>query len=404
MSRGAHVGGISLPRMSRPAPRSRATSSRPSAPPSADGFKTVRAAVDAKSFAPVYYLHGDDDYLKEQSLQELLDAALDPSTRDFNCEVRDGAALDAEAVGSLLGTPPMLAERRAVVVRDVHTLKKAARQQLDRYLRTPASDTLVVLITPAGQAVDAALAHDALPCAFEPLAPDRVRRWIAHHSTTMLGVSVTDDAAALLQQSVGNDLQQLASELDKCASYARGAQGTRGSTGAGMAIPDPAAPIPVVDDAAVSAVVGVRRGETPVDLLDAIALRESAKALALVPFVLSQPKMGAVPLVMMLSTQTLALRWGRAKRDGGWGAGQLEREYFTYLKQTGGGMVGRPWGEAKTVWTRAVDKWTAAELRQALRLIRDADIALKDTKISNEEQIMLTLVLALAKPARGRAA
>jgi DNA polymerase-3 subunit delta len=141
-----------------------------------------------------------------------------------------------------------------------------------------------------------------------------------------------------------------------------------------------------------------------VDLLDAIAMRETSAAVALVPFVLSQPKVSAVTLVMMLGTQTLALRWGRAKRDGGWSAGQLEREYFTYLKQTGGGMVGRPWGEAKTVWAKAVDKWTASELRQALRLILDADVALKDTKISNEEQIMLTLVLALAKPARGRAA
>lgn len=364
----------------------------------------MRAAVDAKSFAPVYYFHGDDDYLKEQALQEMLDVALDANTRDFNYEMRDGGQLDAETLGSLLGTPPMLAERRAVVVREVHALKKDARQQLDRYLQSPARDTLVVLVTPAGQGVDAGLVHASLACAFAPLTPERVRRWIAHHSSTMLGVSVTDEAAALLQQSVGNDLPQLASELDKCASYVRGAQDTNGRTGAGMAIPDLTATIPVVDDAAVSAVVGVRRGETPVDLLNAIAMRDSSLAVSLVPFVLSQPKVSAVTLVMMLGTQTLALQWGRAKRDGGCSAGQLDREYFTYLKQTGGGLVGRPWGEAKTVWVKAVERWTAAELRQALRLILDADVALKDTRISNEEQIMMTLVLALAKPARGRAA
>ncbi len=390
--------------MSRPASRPRPASSRAAAPPSADGFKTVRAAVDAKAFAPVYYFHGDDDYLKDQSLQDLLDAALDASTRDFNCETRDGASLDAETLGSLLGTPPMLAARRAVVVRDVHGLKKAARTELDKYLRSPASDTLLVLVAPAGQAADAGLASAGLPCAFEPLAPERVRRWIAHHATTVLGVSVTDEASALLQQSVGNDLQQLASELDKCASFARGAQGAPPTTATGMAIPDPDAPIAVIDDAAVSAVVGVRRGETSVDLLDAIAMRDTNTALSLVPFVLSQPKAGAVPLVMTLGTQTLALAWGRAKRDGGWSAAQLEREYFTYLKQTGGGMVGRPWGEAKAVWTRAVERWTATELRRALRLILDADVALKDTKISNEEQLLLSLVLALAKPAKGRAA
>ena len=107
----------------RPSPRSRSASSssaRSAAPPSADGFKTLRAAVESKSFAPVYYLHGDDDFLKAASLQALLDVAIDPATRDFNCETRDGAELDAETLGSLLATPPMLAERRAVVVRDVH--------------------------------------------------------------------------------------------------------------------------------------------------------------------------------------------------------------------------------------------------------------------------------------------
>jgi len=383
---------------SRPPSRARsATTARVAAPPSADGYKTLRAAIDARRFAPVYYLHGDDDFLKDASLQSLLDAAIDASTRDFNCEIRYGAELDAETLGSLLGTPPMLAERRAVVVRDVHLLKKAVRAELDRYLERPASDTLAVFVTPAGQAADAKLATHATACVFEPLTPERVRKWIVHHATTTLAVTVTTEAAALLQQSVGNDLQQLASELDKCASFARGA--------AGLAPGDVTldAPVVIIDDAAVSAVVGVKRGETVVDLLDAIAMRNSSRALSLTPFVLSQPKVTAVAVVMMLGTQMLAISWGRAKRDAGWSTGQLAREYMNYLKQVGG-MVGRPWGEATSAWTRAVEQWSADELRHAVRLLLDADIALKDTKVSNEEQIMLTLVLALARQARGRAA
>lgn len=93
----------------------------------ANPLRVVQAAVQARQFAPVYYLHGDDDFLKEDAVRTLLDAAIDASTRDFNCEVRRAAELDAETLGSLLGTPPMLAERRAVVLRDVTALKKAAR-------------------------------------------------------------------------------------------------------------------------------------------------------------------------------------------------------------------------------------------------------------------------------------
>ena len=233
-----------------------------------------------------------------------------------------------------------------------------------------------------------------------------MRKWIAHHATTVLGVTVTSEAAILLQQSVGNDLQQLSSELDKCASYARGASAGLGAgagvtDSAGTAILD--APVAIIDDHAVSAVVGVRRGETVTDLLDAIAMRDVPRCISLVPFVLAQPKVNAVAIVMMLGTQTLALAWGRAKRDAGWSTGQLAREYMGYLR-IAGGMVGRPWGEATSAWTRAVEKWRADELQRALRLLLDADVALKDTRVSNEEQIMMTLVLALAPSARGRAA
>ena len=387
--------------MSRPAARSRAGTARVAAPPSVDGFKAVRAAVEARRFDAVYYFHGDEEYLKEQSLRELLDAALDPSTRDFNCELREASALDAETVGSLLATPPMLAERRVVVIRDVTALKKAPRTELERYLARPASDTVLVLVSPAGTAVDGPLAQQALPCEFAPLPPERVRRWIAHHATSVLGVSVTDEAAVLLQRSVGSELQLLASELDKCASYARGASAAPTTTRDGHVVPDASAPIPVIDDAAVSAVVGVRRGETLMDLIDAVLQRDTPQAVHVLPFVLSQPKMTAVYIVMMLSTQLLALSWARARRDGGVSSGQLDREFINgYLKPVGGSMVGRPWGEAVGVWTRAVEQWTAAELRRGLRLLLEADIALKDTRISSEEQIMQTLVLALGKPAR----
>ncbi len=392
----------------RPASRSR-SAPRAAAPPSADGYKTLRAASESREFAPVYYLHGDDDYLKDQSLNALLDAAVDASTRDFNCETRAGADLDAQTLGSLLATPPMLAERRAVVVRDVHLLKKPVRAELEKYLARPASDTMLVLVAPAGENADAVLARLSTACVFAALTPERVRKWIAHHATAVLGVTVTTEAAALLQQSAGDELQMLASELDKCASYARGAIRERSGAATTASItPDDAialdGPIAIIDDAVVSAVVGVRRGETVTDLLDAIAMRDVERSASLVRLVLSQPKTGAVPIVMMLGTQLLALAWGRAKRDGGWSTSQLSGQYMNgFLKQSSG-MAGRPWGEAVTAWTRAVDRWSADELRRAIRLVYEADMALKDTRVSNEEQILMTLVLAMAPQKRGRAA
>ena len=99
--------------------------------------RALRKSLQRGEFERVYYFHGDDDFLKEQSVRELIAAAVDPSTRDFNLDIRAGAELDAETLGSLVGTPPMMADRRIVVVRDVAALRKDARAGLDRYLERP---------------------------------------------------------------------------------------------------------------------------------------------------------------------------------------------------------------------------------------------------------------------------
>ena len=58
------------------------------------GEKAIHAALKTRVFDPVYYLFGEDDFLKEQKTRELVDAAVDPSTRDFNLEIRRASELD----------------------------------------------------------------------------------------------------------------------------------------------------------------------------------------------------------------------------------------------------------------------------------------------------------------------
>ncbi|MBC8086652.1 MAG: DNA polymerase III subunit delta [Phycisphaerae bacterium] len=361
---------------------------RPSPSRESSPQRVVLAAQQSRVFAPAYYLFGDDDYLKDAAIRDLLDAALDPASRDFNCDIRRAGELDAEGVNDVLGTPPMLAERRAVVIRDVAALKKAARAQLDKYLTRPASDTLLILTTPAGGKTDAALSKLTEALNFEPLSPERVRKWITHHATTVLHIDVAADAVQLLQQTVGNDLQMLAGELDKCASYMLGR--------------DPNATS--IDADGVSAVVGVRRGETVTDLLDAVARHDAPTAVKLLAHVLGQPKVTAVQVVMMLTTQAFALSYGRARREAGVSTNRLPAEFFSFLKETGG-YPGRPWGEAASAWTKEVDGWSTASCERALDLLLSADIALKDTTVSDAEQTMMSLTLALcALRSRGRKA
>jgi len=99
-----------------------------------------------RSFERVYYFKGDDDFLKESTSRELMDAVLDPATRDFNLEVLRGDEATAEGLDTAVSTPPMFAERRMVVVREVSDLRKDVRAALDRYLKQPAPDVVLLLV------------------------------------------------------------------------------------------------------------------------------------------------------------------------------------------------------------------------------------------------------------------
>jgi DNA polymerase-3 subunit delta len=342
----------------------------------------LRKAVASGVFAPVYYLYGEDEFRKEEAVGDVLAAAVPGESRDFNVETRRGGDVSAEVLEAVLGTPPLMSPRRAVALRDVGSLKKDASRVLARYLEQPAPDTVLLLVATADSKRDSVLSDASVSVEFPALTGERVRKWIAHRAG-LLGATIPPGACALLHEAVGNDLPSLVSEIDKLVSYVRGQRPTADAEGA-LAI----------DEEAVGAVVGVRKGETMSDLLDRVALRDAPRAVALVDHVLAQPKTTAVSLVMALTTQTLALGWGRARLDRGLRPGRLEQEYRSLLAETKAFPM-RPWGEAAANWAKATERWTVPTVDRALRALEAADAALKESRVSSDEHVIVSLVLSM---------
>jgi DNA polymerase-3 subunit delta len=335
--------------------------------------RSLRTAFDAGSFDPVIVLLGEEDFIKEEILRQLLATAVDPAMRDFNVDIRRGSELDVAGLRGLLDQLPMMADRRVLVIRDAQALKKAPAATLESYLAKPSRDMVLVLVLDAGDELPKQWPSHLTTCDCKLLTEDGVMKWIVHHLQEKLHGRITPDAAALLVSHVGNDLAFLAGELDKLLSYTNGEE---------------------ITAAAVQNVVGVRHGETMADLLDCVAARDAAGALTMLPRVMAQPKTTGVSIVIALTAQTFALAWGAAARAGGMSPGTLSRAYFDMLRE-GGAFVGRPWGEAIQEWMKALPQWDAARCDRALELLLMTDMALKDTRASSEEQLVEGLVLAM---------
>lgn len=342
--------------------------------------KALFHAIEKRAFEPAYHFVGDDDFRKHEALSLLTTAAVDPATRDFNLEVRRGGEISGESLGSLLGTPPMLADRRVVVVRDAGALKKDAKLAAEEYLQRPAPDVVFVLVQPAGEKPDPKFAR-ATTVVFDPITGPQLTRWITMRAEHF-GTSITAGAAELLQSSVGNDLPQLNIEVEKLATYVSGAE---------------------IDEAAVGAIVGVRREESLGALLDAVGNRDAAAALRILPGLLEQPKSSGVFIVMVLGMQILGTGFARSRLAKRVPPQRLGGEIMTMIKESGS-YPGRSWTEAAHAWSSAAPKWPVEDLYAASAALHAADRALKETGRTSEEGILQTAILAMCQTKGKRAA
>jgi DNA polymerase-3 subunit delta len=343
-------------------------------------FDAFRRAIKKGEILPAYYLHGDVDLLKDDGLRDLLAAALDPSTRDFNLDRRRAAEMTVEDFLTLAQTPPMMAPRRAVVLTEIEDLQQRReramklRSAIVDYLANPAAELLLVLVQSSGEKVDADLAKRTASVAFAPLTPDKLEKWIGHRAK-LEGIELEPEAARHLHESVGDDLPQLAAEIAKL----RGA------------VP-PGHPVTAAD---VADLVGIQRGETIHSLVDAVTSRDVARATGMVRHLLEGPGMSGVRLIMSLGTALCGVAFARALLDSGksssGAASELEATMFK----------GRPWGlrgygEEARRWSRDAALWTMPELERAIAELLRADKRLKSTSLGGEAEIVLDGVLAMA--------
>ena len=351
---------------------------------SSHDFDVLYRALKKGALDPVYYLHGDEDLLKNEAVRDLVEAGVDTATRDFNLDRRRAPELAAEDFHALVHTPPMMAARRGVIVSEVeYLLQKKPKAQALRaavlaYAARPFPETLLVLVQSAGEKADPALVRATRALAMEPLAPARVAGWIRREAENA-GVSLDDEAVAHLQATIGNNLPVLLSELAKLGA----AVGTRTAT---------------VGD--VADLVGVRHGETLHDFVDAVTRRRSVPAAEMVPRLLDAPGSSAVRLVAALSTALVGTALARALLDEGQRSGAVETKVFGVIRENR--LFGlRNWSAEAAQWTRDADLWTGAELEAALEELLRADRRLKHTTVAGGAEIIQEALFAMASQAAG---
>ncbi|MGH7703334.1 MAG: DNA polymerase III subunit delta [Gemmatimonadales bacterium] len=335
-------------------------------------LETLLRALRQGKLAPVYYLYGPEETLKDEAVAGIVDGAIDPVLRDFNLEQRSAGQLDAEALDSLLNTLPMLSGRRVVVLRDLEALKKKAklRAVLVAYLEKPAVENVVVLLQSAAEPEsDNEVAARSFSVEVGPLPPERVVKWLLHHAERA-GITLEPGAAEHLAAATGHDLATLRLELEKLGGLAE------------------KRPVSIQQ---VGDLVGVRHGETLHDWRDAVLGDQTVRALRLLPTVLEQSGVSGVKLATALGSGLVGLGLARAHYDRGVRGRALEGALLAALQRAR--PFGLPeWKGEVAKWGRWVEAWPVGRVAAGLRAALAADQTLKSTRISDERGVLTDLI------------
>lgn len=238
--------------------------------------------------SPLYYFHGDEPYLIDRGVKRLLSRLVAPEFRDFNLTVFYGKECKGDEIVTAAQTMPMFADRRVVLVKRGSELSAAALDTLSGYVADPSPSTCLVF---EGEKIDqrkkffVEMKRQGHLVECKRLYENQLAAFIREDAAAC-GKRVEAAAVELLVYLVGNNLQELAVQVEKVATYA-GARET----------------IKLAD---IKEIVSDTKVDSIFELADALGQRELGRALRCLNTILRD---GAPLMVLAMLTRHFRQLW-----------------------------------------------------------------------------------------------
>jgi DNA polymerase-3 subunit delta len=311
-----------------------------------------------------FFLHGTDAFRKDEAAKSLVDWHLDPASRDFNFDPLRGSEIDLPSLASILATPPMMAEWRVVLLREVEGLAPSprARDILLETVKAPPPGLALIMTATAPKASRAKFYSDLIRHArsveFPEISPNDVPGWLVEWARSRHGLELTEGGARALGGALGTDLGVLTREVQKLATMVDEGR-------------------PVTQEEVREWVARVPSQDLW-EWLDLVGGREFRRALEGLPDLFAQGE-SAVRLTMSLTTHLLRLGAGRS------GGQRVLAESLPASQKSW--LSRRLMQQAKL--------WSIPELLEALRGLQRVDRVLKSTSLSGEQVLEEWLLVAI---------
>ena len=241
-------------------------------------FDSIMADLEARRFAPVYNLMGEESYYIDKISDYIAEHVLQPEERDFNQTVLFGSDVTASQVADYARRYPMMSEYQVIIVKEAQNIKQTIA--LEKYFKQPLASTILVICHKNGY-VDGgkreyvkAIQSAGVLFESKKLRDRDLPVFIENYLRTR-NVSIDAKSTQIIADSIGADLSRLSSELDKVILS--------------LSEQDRRVTPQVVEDQ-----IGVSKEFNGFELRDAIVNRNVFKANQIIKYFDENPKAGSI--------------------------------------------------------------------------------------------------------------
>lgn len=172
----------------------------------------------------LYHFTGEEDFLKEEAWRKISSILVPEDLKSFNLDLLHGSETSAVEIINKASTSPINSEKRLVVVFDVHKLSPFYKDVLLSYLPKLPDFTCLILTSPKlDERVKktkfySTLSELATTVDFRRLNDDHIPAWI-EAKVREYKIKIEKGATQILHNYVGNNLSDLANEIEKLVRY-----------------------------------------------------------------------------------------------------------------------------------------------------------------------------------------
>lgn len=185
--------------------------------------ESVLKDLKSKKYAPVYFLQGDETYYIDMISGYIEKHVLTEGEKGFNQTILYGRDVAMNVVLTNARRFPMMSEKQVVIVKEAQAItdinKEAGQKLLTDYIQNPVPSTILVFChknktLDKRKSLGKLIEKHAVAITTKKLYDNQVPAWVESYLKSK-GFGANAKAVQMLADSIGNDLERLANEIDK---------------------------------------------------------------------------------------------------------------------------------------------------------------------------------------------